>query len=536
MPFLSHGSIAHVAIMASLAAAVLLAWWWARAAVRAAAARSARVTADLAAAEDRYRQFFTDTPVALYRTSPEGRILEANKALAAMLGYATPEEAIGVNATDHHVERSQRDTFRVVLDGARAVRMRNVLLRRRDGSTFWAVDTSAAVRGGDGRVRHYEGSLVDASDQRASEERLVQAERIEAVGRLAGGIAHEYNNILTVVVATAELLAAEIPPGTEQAEMVGDIRQAGANAAALTRQLLLLSRREVASPTALPFDVVVMEAASMLRRVLGAEIRLTVDAEAGGSWVRMDRGHLEQMLSDLATHARAGMPSGGTLTVRTARVRDGVELVVTDTGLGLSAEALDHVFEPFFPARSGSRGMGLGYATCHAIVTQAGGEIAVQSAPGAGTTVRIVLPLTDPPAPARPAWVAPGGGGESVLLVEDDEAVRQVTVRVLTGLGYKVVAAADAESALETLGGRPGTFDLLFSDVVLPGMGGRELAEAARRAQPGLKVLFTSGYTNDVILQRQLLDRDAEVLPKPFTPDELASKVRAVGAAPPPPP
>jgi PAS domain S-box-containing protein len=636
-------------------------WLSASAADRADLAR-VKTTAELAVAEDRYRRFFDESPVALYRTAPDGRILDANFALASLLGYQSPRELVGVSATAHHVDPTRRDAFRLVLDQARVLQGHRVELRHRDGTTFWAADTSAAVLGPDGRILHYEGCLIDVTEQRAAEERVaaserrfralieqssdgialldgqgcvryaspaaermlglsidawtgisyeelvhpedladarsgfaaaladgatsvrravrlrhadggwrriegimlnrlddpdvggmivnfrdvtelreaeerfVQAQRMEAVGQLAGGVAHDFNNLLTVMMASADLLRSHHREGSEDHELADEIRQAAESAAALTRQLLFFSRRQLAVPEAVRFDETVENAIALLRRTIGEDIELDVRLASRDAWVMIGHGTLQQVVTNLAVNARDAMPSGGRLLIQSARTPDdsGVTLTVTDTGVGMPSDVAAHAFEPFFTTKGIGHGTGLGLATCHGIVRQAGGEITLESAPGIGTTVRIVLPRVPAPGAQDAGTETPlPGAGETVLVVEDDSAVRRITQRALTDAGYHVVSARDAEEALEVIR-EPGTrIDLLLSDVVLPGLGGRALSEAARKLRPDLRVLFASGYTDDVILRRQLLAHDVEVLQKPFTPRELTARVRAALDRPP---
>jgi len=379
-------------------------------------------------------------------------------------------------------------------------------------------------------------------------EQLRQAQKMEAIGRLAGGVAHDFNNLLTVILScSSELRAAladGLPPSGEDVEA---IHAAGERARDLTRQLLSFARKQVIAPVPLDLSEVVVRAEKLLRRVLGEDVELDVSA-APGLWpVYADPGQLEQVLMNLAVNARDAMPGGGRLLLATrnvdvreadARGRPGewVCLTVRDTGAGMSAEVQEHLFEPFFTTKPAGAGTGLGLATVYGIVDQAGGHVSVDSAPGKGAQFDLWFPRTRRPEAAgldAAGEPHPRRGTETVLVVEDDALVRNLTVRVLRGAGYRVLVASRGSEALEVVREGPAP-DLVVTDVVLPGVGGRDLAAALREAQPDLPVLYVSGYTGDAIADRDALapgilrqaqDR-SEFLPKPFTGRALLERVR----------
>jgi signal transduction histidine kinase len=376
--------------------------------------------------------------------------------------------------------------------------------------------------------------------QRALEEQLQQAHKLDGLGRLAGGVAHDFNNLLTVILSHAQLAEAELPPGSPLRELVAPIREAAERASGLTRQLLAFARKQVVKPRVLDVNEVIADVARLLRRLLGESV--AVELRPGEAiWpVRADPGQLEQVLVNLAVNARDAMGGKGVVTIATARTvlgapearalgvepGDWVLLSVQDEGAGMDEPTLRRAFEPFFSTK-GERGTGLGLATCHGIVQQAGGRIWAESAVGHGSTFHVLLPhhaavesLTPGPAP-RPAAAPSRRGPATVLVVEDEDAVRWTAVLALRRAGHRVLDAPDGPAALAIARTHEGPIDLLLTDVVMPGMNGREVAEQVRRLRPGVQVLFVSGYAEDDLLRRDAADRGVPVLQKPYTPDEL---------------
>jgi PAS domain S-box-containing protein len=371
----------------------------------------------------------------------------------------------------------------------------------------------------------------DEERRRKLEDQVRQSQKMEAVGRLAGGVAHDFNNLLTVINGCAELLLREAAVGDGAHELVDEIRRAGEQAASLTKQLLAFGRRQIVAPTVLDLNDVVREVEKMLRRLIGEHIELAVELDPTGVRVKADPGLLTQLLMNLAVNSRDAMPQGGTLTIRTALAGNRVVLSVADTGVGMDAATRARIFEPFFTTKPVGEGTGLGLATVHTIVQQAGGAIAVESELGRGTTFRIDLPVCHDMTPARTTVCVRRSdlrSRETILLVEDEDLVRSLARRVLEGRGYQVHAAPCGAEALEMFDRLPGRPDLVVTDVVMPGMGGRELAEQLRGRQPGLRVLFMSGYTTDEVLRQGIEAEAVHFLQKPFTPDSLARKVRDV--------
>ncbi len=477
---------------------------------------------------------------------PDGGVRYASPSVKHVLGYE-PAEVLGEGwwqlTFADPAEREQERT-RVAKAARGEVASHGGFLERpvraRDGKMRWMLwhDSKGP---GDLLI----GVGVDVTERRALEEQFRQAQKMEAVGRLAGGIAHDFNNLLTVVTGYTDLLLAEAPANDPRRADLREIRQAADRAAALTRQLLAYSRQQVLAPRTIELNQVIGPMRDMLQRLIGEDIRLSTRLEATGR-VRADPHQLEQVLLNLAVNARDAMPDGGSLTIATRDIEvdegDGrakglapgryVELAVSDTGIGMSEEVLAHVFEPFFTTKPVGQGTGLGLATVYGIVKQSGGHIWASSWPGQGATFTICLPRVrdsaagedvgpEPPPPGR-------GRGETVLLVEDDAGVRRLARESLVRHGYQVLEAASPAAALALGPEQIAELDLLVTDVVLPGMPGRELHRRLLAIEPGLPVLYTSGYAGDAEGRERGLAPGAPFLPKPFSPSSLVQKVSEV--------
>ncbi len=417
---------------------------------------------------------------------------------------------------------------------------------RGDGRQCWFGCTGRVVRDRATNRPMMVGLMVDITERKRLEDNLLQAQKIEGIGRLAGGVAHDFNNLLTAISGYAELAELELQgeplmPGRVTG-YVQQIRLASEHAAALTSQLLAFARKRMIKPRVASVNTLVVEASSLLRRLIGEDIHLiTVPDPASGN-ISVDPGQFEQILVNLAVNARDAMPSGGTLTIETQNVYldddyarqyaevvpgDYVMCAVTDTGIGMSPAVRARVFEPFFTTKQVGKGTGLGLATCHGIVKQAGGHIWVYSEPGAGTTFKVYLPRIDapihqPPPVSRAATLP--SGIETVLVVEDEDLVRAMTTTALRSLGYAVLEAENGEAALEMAGAN--RIDLLVTDVVMPRMSGRELAEKLALRHPSMKVLYVSGYADQAVVRHGVLEEGIQFLAKPFSPRTLAKRVR----------
>ena len=419
--------------------------------------------------------------------------------------------------------------------------------RRRDGTWIWLRDEKSVLRDGDGRPVEIVGSWLDVTGRIRLEEQFRQAQRMEAVGRLAGGIAHDFNNLLTVIMGYGEMLLSGRAENEHDHEAVSEIVAAGARAAALTRQLLAFSRKQLLEPKVLDLNEVVTGTDKMLHRLIGEDVDL-VTVPGQGLWnVRADPGQIEQILMNLAVNARDAMPKGGKLTIETHNVeldeayaREHVDvrpgphamLAVSDTGTGMDEVTLAKIFEPFFTTKEKGKGTGLGLSTVHGIVEQSGGHIWVYSVPGRGTTFKIYFPrCADRLEPVRE--VTPSGtpvvrASETVLLVEDDVAVRRLAQDVLADAGYEVLAPADAGDASTLAQQHAGPIHLILTDVVMPGVSGPELVARIRALRPGAKVLYMSGYSDEAVAHHGFIESGASFLGKPFTIAALLDKVREV--------
>ena len=445
-----------------------------------------------------------------------------------------------------HPEDRERvlDSLRAYLAGRLPEYAVEFRMRHKDGSYRWIYTRGVAQRDESGALTHMLGCHLDITARKHLEEQFRQAHKMEAVGQLAGGVAHDFNNLLTVISGNNELLGSELPPRGSWQELIAEIREAAQRAAGLTRQLLAFSRQAVLNPKVLDLNDVVGENEKMLRRLIGEDVRLTAVLDPALEPVKVDPGQIGQVIMNLAINARDAMPSGGELTIETRNVtldeaaaalepeaRPGryVQLTMIDTGVGMTSEVQARVFEPFFTTKGPKKGTGLGLATVFGIVKQSCGFVTVHSRPGRGTTFKILFPVADRSGPAAEpvapvAAVAPGT--ETILLVEDDDQVRRITSRMLAAAGYRVLQAQSGDEALRILADRSADVDLLLTDVVMNGMNGRRLAEHALALSPGLRVLYATGYTDDVVLRYGVGEEPVRLIQKPFNQSTLLRSVR----------
>ena len=486
-----------------------------------------RADALLRSREELFRSLIENASDVITILSADGTSLYESPAVMRVLGRA-PDELVGMPsfALLHEEDvPAVEKVFARVLAGEEPgpVEFR---LRHRDGS--WR--TVEAI----GRRRRQDGEWVvvvnyrDVTDQRQLQEQLLHAQKLEAVGRLAGGIAHDFNNLLTAIGGYSQFLVAGFDADDPRREDALEIVRASDRAAALTSQLLAFSRRQVLLAEVLDLGSVVTGLESLLSRLLGESVELSTSVEPG-CLVRADRGQLEQVITNLALNASDAMPSGGIVELTVRSLGDEVELIVRDNGEGMDAETLQHVFDPFFTTKDPGKGTGLGLSTVYGIVTQSGGTVSVVSQPGAGATFTVVFPLSpdDATLPAeREEREDERSGTEGVLLAVDEETIRRLVAEVLSRNGYRVFAAPNGDEALRLLEEHGDEIDLLLTDVVMPGMSGPDLARAAARLRPSLRVLFTSGYTSEP--DEAFDDPDVEFIGKPFSPQALVAKVREV--------
>jgi len=478
-------------------------------------------------------------------TQPDNPIVFASAGFERMTGY-NAEETYGKNCRFLQGAKTNPDTIRELREAIAQRRTCEVeiLNYRKDGTPFWNQLSISPVYGPAGELTNLVGVQTDVTSRRRLEEQFHQSQKMEAVGKLAGGVAHDFNNLLTVITGYSEMLLGDLSPAHPMRDPVTQIHEAGHRAGALTRQLLTFSRRHVVEPKLLDLNDLVSGTEKMLRRLIGEDVLLQTALSGGLSPVKMDPSHLEQVLLNLAVNARDAMPSGGTLSIATRmteldetycnsfpNLAPGryVLLSVSDDGCGIPDEVKSKIFEPFFTTKEVGKGTGLGLATVHGIVQQSGGNVAVYSEVGNGTTFKVYLPAVQERATESentPSAAPTPSGTETILIAEDEEAVRNLAARILKGYGYTVHVAAHGKEALEKLQHELEHIDLLVSDVVMPHLGGRALAEEVQQLLPNCKILFLSGYTDDAVIRHGVLDTEFAFLQKPFSPVSLAQRVR----------
>ena len=513
---------------------------------------------ELKEAERQYRDIFEGALEGMYRTTPQGRSLAANPALAKMLGYDSAEEFISaITDTAHQLwmEPDERARCMQLLEDHEVVRGFDCQLRRKDGTTVW-VSINLRKVSPDEQTVYYEGFIEDITERKRVEgekakleDRLRQAQKLESIGRLAGGVAHDFNNLLTVINGYSEFLLKRLKATDPLRSYANQIREAGERAASLTKQLLAFSRRQAIEPRVLDLNMTIRESAPMLRRLIGEDVVLKTQLEECLGQVLADPDQIHQVLMNLVVNARDAMPDGGRLDIATTNMELDEEnaaihpaatpgryvlMTVTDTGNGMDATTRQRIFEPFFTTKEIGKGTGLGLSTVYGIIRQNGGWVDVSSEVGVGTSFEVYLPRIDAcPVPDKHgSRAATGGGRETILVVEDQTTVRHFAGTALRQYGYHVVEASDGYEAMSLADQYAGEIQLLLTDVVMPGMNGKELSERLKGLRPNLKILFTSGYTADVIADRGVLDRGVAFLHKPFGPEELAAKVREMLADP----
>ena len=510
-----------------------------------AALRSAQE--GLRRSELNFRSLVTNAPYGICRCDSSGKLLDANPAFMQMLGYSSVSELVG-----RHMGTLYADTHQwfELADYLRAEAPFNGLIAewtRKNGTSTVVRVSGRSVSNGDGGTA-FELFAEDVTERRALEQQLRQSQKMEAVGRLAGGIAHDFNNLLMVISGYSEFLLDRLGPDQALRGPAQEIASAAQRASSLTRQLLAFSRKQMLTPRIIDLNEVVTENLKMLTRMIGEDIDLVMVPGASLGSVRADSGQIEQVIMNLAVNARDAMPSGGKLTIETSNVtldedyvrmhaplRPGqyVMLAISDTGAGMDAETQSHIFEPFFTTK-GPKGTGLGLSTVYGIVKQSGGYIWVYSEPAKGTTFKIYMPrvaergegVAQVAAPVESQKVEPGK--ETILLVEDEANLRYLARQYLEKQGYKVIEAADGAVAMQIVVAHEGVIHLLLTDVIMPGMNGRELAQRVSEIRPNVKVLYMSGYTENVIGHNGTLDAGVRLLQKPFNLRDLKDKVREV--------
>lgn len=505
-----------------------------------------RAEEELRRSEANFRSLVHDSPFGILKVTLEGRILQANPALVKMLGYASEEEVCKLNM-EQDVYHDPKQRQRLVEEHSQKNEFHNVEVqwKRKDSNVITALLNGRRVPGPDDVQTYFEEFAEDITQRRILERQLFQSQKMEAIGRLAGGIAHDFNNLLGVVLGHTEILEEASGRDRRLQRSVEAIQSATQRASALTTQLLAFSRKQMVEPRILDLNGAVREIEKLLRRVIGEDIELMIRLQSGGT-IQIDPGQLDQILMNLVVNARDAMPNGGKLIVETSTVTlddsyvgqhlgaaagPFVLLSISDTGSGMDQETLSHIFEPFFTTKEKGKGTGLGLSTVYGIVKQCGGYIMAYSEPGHGTTFKVYFPHVSGIPDSRRASdrrAEVPGGKETVLLVEDETALRELTRGLLETAGYTVLEAANVEDALRLAENAHRKIDLLLTDVVMPGMDGHELSRRLTASCPSLKVLYMSGYTDDVIVHKGVLNRGTTLLQKPFGRAGLLGKVRQV--------
>ncbi|MBI3608687.1 MAG: response regulator [Nitrospirae bacterium] len=475
------------------------------------------------------------------------RLVQVNQGATKNLGY-TMLELSRLTPLDLKPEFTAEHFASLIAplrSGERDVIVFGTSHRRKDGSTYPVEVRLQVFRTEQPPV--FLAVVQDITERRYLEAQLRQSQRMEAIGRLAGGVAHDFNNLLTVITGRGELVRDRLGTDDPRRRDVELILQTAERAASLTRQLLAFSRKQVLAPRVLDLNIVVIEMEQMLRRLLGEDINLVANLDPEGGRVEADAGQLAQVILNLAVNSRDAMPEGGTLTIETRNVAlddvsvraHGVDvapgphvmLAVSDTGVGMDAETRAHLFEPFFTTKGRNQGTGLGLSTIYGIIKQSGGHVEVESEPGHGATFKIYLPRVEAPLELPGTDAAPSpprGGTETIVVVEDEEHVRALVCQILGARGYTVLEARDGNEALDLCARHQGPIHLMVTDVVMPSMSGRDLSERVRRSRPELKIVYVSGYTDNAIAHHGVLEEGLAFVQKPFTADTLVRKVRDV--------
>jgi two-component system, cell cycle sensor histidine kinase and response regulator CckA len=487
---------------------------------------------------------------AILSIDKSGRIVLANRRCEEMFGYSR-EDLLGASIeillpeSKRRVHTHERDDF-FHRPHVRPMGLGiDLAARRRDGTEF-PVEVSLSY------VETEEGVFAiafvsDIGPRKRLEEQLLHAQKMEAVGRLAGGVAHDFNNMLTVIAGYNRMILDELSTLDPLRGYAEEILKAADRAGAITNQLLTFSRRQIAKPRVIQLNMVIAQTDKMLRRLIGEDVHLQLNLRPDVGNIKADPGHVEQAIVNLVVNARDAMPDGGRLTIETANAHldenytrthlgvlpgEFVMVAVSDTGHGMDAETRRRIFEPFFTTKERGRGTGLGLATVYGTVKQAGGDIWVYSEPGRGSTFKLYFPRVAEPlseaAADGDAEAVRTNGRETILLVEDEKAVRELTLRMLQQLGYSVMTAESGDDALRISQAHADELSLLLTDVVMPGMSGRQLADALVLERPTLKVLFLSGYTEDTVVHHGVLDPGVDFLPKPFSREVLGKKLREI--------
>ena len=501
---------------------------------------------ELRKSEEKYRSFFEDDLTADYITTPEGRLLFCNPAYLDIFGFPTLEEALNYNIQDLYHSFKDRNKLLTELRKKKRLKNHEMQLQKVDGSPLFVTANVIGRFDEQDNLIEIKGYLFDVTQHKKTEEQFWLAQKMEAIGRLAGGVAHDFNNLLSVINGYSDLAMHRLSKNHMLQKDLSMIFQAGKKAEALTRQLLAFSRRQVMQPRIIDLNILIDDLEKMLKRLIEEDIQLITQKDPDLGAVKADPTQIEQVLLNLAVNSRDAMPQGGKLIIETSNVLLSSDLVhervtmaagpyvlivVTDTGVGMDEQTMANIFEPFFTTKEKGKGTGLGLSTVYGIIKQSGGYIWVYSEPGKGTTFKIYLPQVieevediviqrSPPETLK--------GKETILLVEDDQGVRDVSEMILREFGYQVLKAENGEEALQVIEKNGKEIQLMITDLVMPGMSGKELTDRLSGLENGFKVLYLSGYTDEAIVHHGILDKGINFLAKPFGTEELLRKVREI--------
>jgi len=500
--------------------------------------------------EEKYRTILESIEDGYFEVDLTGNFKFFNDSMCKIRGYSK-DELIVMNNRDYMDPETSKKVYEIFNrvyktgESVKGVEWESI---RKDGSKIYSESSISLMKDSKDQPIGFQGIVRDITERKNLEKQLIQSQKMEAVGRLAGGVAHDFNNLMTIVIGNADMLLMSLTKDDPLREDVEEIKKAGGRSTSLTRQLLAFSRRQVLQPMVLNLNTVLAETDKMLRRLIGEDLEMATILESELGKVNIDPGQVEQVIMNLAINARDAMPGGGKFTIETANVdldreyahKKGVMelqpgpyvmLAISDKGIGMDKETQSQIFDPFFTTKPKAKGTGLGLSTVYGIVKQSGGYIWVYSEPGQGTTFKIYLPrvqgeeasLKKEPVPKELLQ-----GSETVLMVEDDEAVRNFSKKVLKRSGYNILEAQDGEEALMVSRAHEGPIHLLLTDVVMPKMSGRELADRLQELRPETKVLFMSGYTDNAIIRHGTLRSDVNFMQKPFTPELLSQRIRRI--------
>lgn len=502
--------------------------------------------------KDKYREIFEDSVLGMFQNTPDGRYLRVNRAMARMFGGESPQAYIDQMQNlrkQLYVDPSRREEFEALMKKEGSVRDFEYQAYRPDGTKIWLLENARTVHGERGEIAYYEGTVQDISERKVLEAQLRQAQKMEAIGRLAGGIAHDFNNVLSVISGYSQLIMLEPGRSDELVNRVKEIKKASERAASLTRQLLAFSRQQVLQPRVFNINATIAETSNMLRRLIGEDVELVCKADPSLGNAKADPGQIVQIVMNLAVNARDAMPKGGQLIIETRNARldgaylaqhpgaqsgDYILMTVSDTGAGMDAETLSHIFEPFFTTKELGHGTGLGLSIVYGIVKQSEGYVSVYSEPGIGSTFKIYLPRVYEEVPHFESRVGIHSGSrhsETVLLVEDQAELRCLITEFLGRCGYHVLEAADGCEAIQ-IACNQSSIDALITDVVMPGINGSELAGVIGELCPGVKVIYVSGYSSTAIAAHGILPQGVVLVEKPLELARLAETLDFVLSQP----